>query len=329
MIRWMSAGKDRENMVKDQPVKDQSGKLREHPTLRYLKRNYHYYILLVLPFLYFLIFRYGPIMGNILAFRAFRPGGSAYGEKWVGLTYFKMFLSDRNFWIAFKNTLVLSFSNLLFAFTLPIIFALLLNEIARPRLKGAIQTISYFPHFISAVVVVSMMQEFLSPTTGVVNKVLNLLGCESIFFMNEPSWFRPVFITSELWQHMGWNSIIYCAAIAGIDPQLYEAAAMDGAGRLRQVFSITLPQIAPTIAVVLIISVGAVMSVGFDKVLLMYTPSNAAVSDILDTYIYRMGIGSSNYSYATAVGLFSGVIGFILVSSTNYLSKKISGNSVY
>lgn len=302
---------------------------KDHPTIRYLKRNYHYYLLLLLPMLYFVIFRYGPIMGNILAFRAFRPGGSAYGEHWVGLTYFKMFLSDRNFWIAFKNTLVLSLGNLIFAFTIPIIFALLLNEISHPKLKSAIQTISIFPHFISAVVVISMMQEFLSPTSGFVNDILASLGMERIFFMNEPEWFRPIFISSELWQHMGWNSIIYCAAIAGIDPQLYEAAAMDGAGRLRQALSITLPQIAPTIAVVLIISVGSVMSVGFDKVLLMYTPSNATVSDILDTYIYRMGIGGGNYSYATAVGLFSGVIGFFLVASTNFLSRKISGNSIY
>lgn len=297
--------------------------------IRYMQKNIYYYILLALPLAYFIIFRYGPIMGNILAFRSFRPGGSPYGETWVGLKYFKMFLSDSNFWLAFKNTLILSFTNLAFSFTVPIVFALLLNEIARPRLKGMVQTISYFPHFISAVVVVSMLQEFLSPTTGIVNTVLNSLGFDSIFFMNEPSWFRPVFISSELWQHVGWNSIIYCAAIVGIDQQLYEAAAIDGAGRLRQVFSVTLPQIAPTISVVLIISLGSVMAVGFEKVLLMYTPSNAAVSDILDTYIYRMGIGNSNYSYATAVGLFSGVIGFILVSTSNFLSKKISGNSLY
>lgn len=296
---------------------------------RYMQRNIYYYILLLLPMCYFILFRYGPILGNVLAFRSFRPGGSAYGEEWVGLTYFKMFMSDANFWLAFKNTLILSFSNLAFSFTMPIIFALLLNEIAHPKIKNLVQTIACFPHFISAVVVVSILQEVLSPTTGIINTLLNFFGIDSIFFMNEPFWFRPVFIASELWQHMGWNSIIYCAAIVGIDPQLYEAAAVDGAGRLRQVFSITLPQIAPTIAVVLIISLGSVMTVGFEKVLLMYTPSNASVSDILDTYVYRMGIGNSSYSYATAVGLFSGVIGFILVSTTNFLSKKISGNSLY
>ena len=309
--------------------KSKPTQIKTTPFKRYMQRNIYYYILLLLPMLYFVIFRYGPILGNVLAFRSFQPGGSPYGEKWVGLTYFKMFMSDANFWLAFKNTLVLSFMNLAFTFTMPIIFALLLNEIMLPRIKNWVQTISCFPHFISAVIVVSMLQELLSPTTGIVNSFLNSLGYDSIFFMNEPSWFRPVFIFSELWQHMGWNSIIYCAAIVGIDPQLYEAAAVDGAGRLRQVFSVTLPQIAPTIAVVLIISLGSVMAVGFEKVLLMYTPSNAIVSDILDTYVYRMGIGNSSYSYATAVGLFSGVIGFILVSVTNYLSKKISGNSLY
>lgn len=297
--------------------------------LRYYKKNVHYYLLLLLPMLYFLIFRYGPIAGNVLAFRSFRPGGSAYGEEWVGFMYFKMFLTDSSFWLAFKNTLILSFTNLLFSFTIPIAFALLINEIRHTKIKSLVQTISYFPHFISAVVVVSMLQEFLSPTNGIVNSIITSMGGESIFFMNEPDWFRTVFISSELWQHMGWNSIIYCAAIVGIDPQLYEAAEIDGAGRWRQVFRITLPQIAPTIAVVLIISLGSVMAVGFEKVLLMYTPSNAAVSDILDTYVYRMGIGNSNYSYATAVGLFGGVIGFILVTTTNFLSRKISGTSLY
>lgn len=296
---------------------------------RRIRKHIPYYILLILPMIYFVIFRYGPILGNVLAFRRYMPGQSVYGVEWVGLKYFQQFLRDPAFWNAFKNTLILSVLNILISFSLPIIFALMVTEIARPKLKNVVQTISYFPHFISTVVVVGMLSELLSPSSGAVNNILAALGHERIFFMNEASYFRPIYILSEIWQHLGWNSIIYCAALVGIDPQLYEAADIDGAGRLRQVLSISLPLIAPTIAVVLVITLGSVMSVGFEKVLLMYTPSNSSTSDILDTFVYRTGIEKSSYSFATAVGLFSGLIGCILVTSTNWLSKKITGSSLY
>ena len=296
---------------------------------RRIRKHIPYYILLILPMIYFVIFRYGPILGNVLAFRRYMPGQSVYGVEWVGLKYFQQFLRDPAFWNAFKNTLILSVLNILISFSLPIIFALMVTEIARPKLKNVVQTISYFPHFISTVVVVGMLSELLSPSSGAVNNILAALGHERIFFMNEASYFRPIYILSEIWQHLGWNSIIYCVALVGIDPQLYEAADIDGAGRMRQVLSISLPLIAPTIAVVLVITLGSVMSVGFEKVLLMYTPSNSSTSDILDTFVYRTGIEKSSYSFATAVGLFSGLIGCILVTSTNWLSKKITGSSLY
>jgi len=285
--------------------------------------------MLVLPILYFIIFRYGPIAGNILAFRKYVAGGSMYGEEWVGLKYFKMFWSDPTFWAAFQNTILLSVFNLAITFTLPIVFALLLNEILNKKVKSIIQTISYFPNFVAVVVVVGILKEILSPTTGIVNDVLGQLGIDPIFFVNEPGWFRTIYITSDIWQFMGWNAIIYTAALASVDMQLYEAAEMDGAGRWRQTLSVTIPQILPTISVVLIISLGAMLTLGFEKVLLLYTPSNSTTSDIIDTFVFRIGLQNNNYSYATAVGLFGGLIGLLLVSAGNYISKKISGYSLY
>ncbi|MDT3428272.1 putative aldouronate transport system permease protein [Paenibacillus forsythiae] len=295
----------------------------------YLRRNIHYYILLILPILYFVVFRYGPIIGNVLAFRKFVPGGSIYGEEWVGLKYFKLFLRDPNFWAAFKNTWLLSFYHLLITVPIAILFALLVNEIKSSKLRSAVQTISYFPNFISIVVVVGLMKELLSPTYGLVNKALGMVGIDPVFFMNEPGWFRALYISSEVWQYTGWNSIIFFAAISSIDPQLYEAAEVDGAGRLKQIIHVTIPQIMPTITVVYILSLGQLMTVAFEKVLLMYTPSNSQVSDVIETFVYRMGLESSNYSYATAVGLFSGFLGLVIVIAANYLSRKVTRYSLY
>nr|WP_306220597.1 ABC transporter permease subunit [Cohnella sp. WQ 127256] len=285
--------------------------------------------MLVLPIAYFLIFKYGPIVGNVLAFRKYVPGGSMYGEEWVGLRYFKMFWNDPSFWSAFQNSLVLSILNLVISFTFPIIFALLLNEILGKKIKTLIQTISYFPNFVAVIVVVGILKELLSPTNGIANDFLGYFGVDPIFFMNEADWFRTIYITSDIWQFMGWNAIIYTAALSSVDTQLYEAAEMDGAGRWRQTISVTIPQILPTISVVLIISLGSMLALGFEKVLLLYTPSNSTTSDIIDTFVFRMGLQNNNYSYATAVGLFGGLIGLMLVSAGNYLSKKISGFSLY
>ncbi|KOR82580.1 ABC transporter permease [Paenibacillus solani] len=295
----------------------------------YFKRYKAYYIMLILPIVYFIIFRYGPIIGNVLAFRKYVPGGSIYGEEWVGLQYFKMFWNDPSFWKAFQNTILLSVMNLAITFTLPILFALLLNEILNKKIKTVIQTISYFPNFVAVVVVVGMLKEILSPTSGIVNSFLGYFGIDPIFFVNEPGWFRTIYISSDIWQFMGWNAIIYTAALSSVDTQLYEAAEMDGAGRWRQTLSVTIPQILPTISVVLIISLGSMLMLGFEKVLLLYTPSNSVTSEIIDTFVFRMGLQNNNYSYATAVGLFGGLIGLVLVSAGNYISRKISGFSLY
>ncbi|WP_223285682.1 ABC transporter permease [Paenibacillus sp. PL91] len=297
--------------------------------VKYFRKNIHYYILLFIPIVYFAIFRYGPIVGNVLAFRKYVYGGSIYGEGWVGLKYFNMFLSDPNFWLAFRNTWQLSIYHLIITVPVSILFALLVNEIRSGKLRNVVQTISYFPNFISIVVVVGMMKELLSPTTGIINKIIGMVGIDPIFFMNEPGWFRMLYISSEVWQYTGWNSIIFLAAIASIDPQLYEAAEVDGAGRLKQIIHVTIPQIMPTIAVMYILSLGQLMNVAFEKVLLMYTPSNSQVSDVIETFVYRMGLGNSNYSYATAIGLFSGMLGLVIVIIANYLSKKVTRYSLY
>lgn len=297
---------------------------------RDLRKNRHYYLLLLLPIVYYLVFKYMPMFGNIIAFRKYRLGLSMYGTEWSGLRYFRLFMSDPSFWSAFKNTLVLSVLNLIIGFPLPIIFALLINEIRNVRAKKLVQTISYLPRFISTVVVVGMLKEILSPSTGIVNTVLHqLTGADPIFFTNEPQWFRTIYIASDLWQFMGWNAIVYLAALSGVDPELYESAVIDGANRFQQTLYVTLPGIMSTILITLILSIGYILSLGFEKVLLLYTPINSSTSDTLEMFVYRMGLQRNNYSYGAAVGLFSGVIAWVLLSSSNFVSKRITGIGIF
>ncbi|WP_394961488.1 ABC transporter permease [Candidatus Allofournierella merdavium] len=304
--------------------------LRKVGLRRYMKKYWPLYAMMVLPVIYFIVFKYLPMFGNILAFRRYRPGMSPWGEEWAGLRYFKLFMRDPMFWSAFKNTLVLSLLNLLVNFFLPILFAILLNEVRAKRFKKFVQTISYMPRFISTVVVITILGELLSPSSGLVNLFLkNAFGIEPIYFMNEPGWFRIIYILTDSWQFTGWTAIIYLAAITGISSDLFEAAEIDGAGRLQQIMYVTIPSIMPIIMVMLIMNVGRMLTLGFEKVLLMYTPNNASVSDILDTLVYRTGLANQNYSYATAIGLFTGVIGVILVTGANALSRKVTGESVY
>jgi putative aldouronate transport system permease protein len=219
--------------------------------------------------------------------------------------------------------------NVAFAFPIPILFALLLNEVEHTKFKKAVQTVSYLPHFLSVVVVVGMLKEIISPNTGIVNSILEALGHEPIFFLIEPQWFRPLYVASDVWQHMGWNAIIYIAALAGIDEQLYEAAEVDGASRFSQALHVTLPGISSAIIITLILAVGRMMMIGFEKILLLYNPSIYETADILSTYVYRMGLQEGNYSYGTAVGLFNGLIGLLLVTGSNALARRFSDTSIY
>ncbi|ADY12839.1 ABC transporter permease [Sphaerochaeta globosa] len=296
----------------------------------YVARYWQLYAMMVLPLLYFLVFKYVPMLGSVLAFRRYRPGMGPFGTEWVGLTYFSRFWSDPAFWRAFRNTLVLSLLNLVVNFPIPILFAILLNEVHILPFKKVVQTVSYMPRFISTVVVIAILGELLSPSSGIINILRQqVFSKEALYFMNEARFFRVIYILVDTWQYTGWTAIIYLAAITAIPAELYEAATIDGASRTQQIFYVTIPSIMPTIMVMLIISVGRLLSLGFEKVLLLYTPDNSMVSDIIDTLVYRTGLANQNYSYATAIGLFSGIIGVILVSSSNALSKKLTGEGIY
>ncbi|HPY94467.1 MAG TPA: ABC transporter permease subunit [Clostridia bacterium] len=299
---------------------------------RYLGVHWELYAMMLLPLAHLLLFKYLPMFGNILAFRRFRPLTGPYGVSWVGFRYFEQFLGMPDFWRAFSNTLTLSLMNLVLNFPVPIIFAILLNELRSLRFKKLVQTVSYMPRFISTVVVISILTELLSPSSGALNRLLqSLTGQPPVYYMNEPQYFRPLYILTDMWQYTGWSAIVYLAAITGVSGDLFEAARIDGANRFQQILYVTLPSILPTIMVMLILKVGYLMSLGFEKVLLMYTPSNATVSDIIDTYVYRMGFASNTnqYSYATAIGLFSGIIGLVLVSASNLISRRLTGESIY
>jgi len=288
------------------------------------------YALMLLPIIYFIIFKYIPMFGNILAFRKHRPGLSPFGTDWVGFRYFEMFMKDPAFWRAFKNSFSLAIINLAVNFPVPIIFALLLNEITSVKYKKLVQTVTYMPRFVSTVVVISMVMEILSPSTGILNQYLKLwFGIEPIFFVNEPQYFRIIYILTDTWQYTGWTAIVYLAAITGISSELYEAAMIDGANRWQQTRYVTLPSIMSTIMVMFIMKVGYLLSLGFEKVLLLYTPKNSVVSDIIDTFVYRVGLVQSNYSYSTAVGLFGGIVGVVLVVSANKISRSLTGESLF
>lgn len=287
-----------------------------------MKKNTTLYIFLILPIIYFVVFKYIPMFGNIIAFRKYVPGQSYFGVSWEGFRYFEMFLKDEAFWNAFKNTIVLSGISLLICFPIPIIFSLLLNELMQKKFKKVVQSVTIIPRFLSVVVVVAMMNAMLSPSTGIVNRIIEYFGGEAIYFMNDPFWFRIIYICSELWQFVGQNSIIYMAVLSSADQEQYEAAMVDGAGKIKQAIHITLPIMLPTIAINLIISLGNILNIGFEKVLLMYTPTTYETADIIQTFVYRIGLMGANYSYGTAVGLFQGVISLTLLWMANRITNK-------
>ncbi len=296
---------------------------------RHVRKYWQLYAMMVIPVVYYLIFRYLPIAGNIIAFRRYRAGSSIFGDEWSGLRYFRQFINDSNFWRAFRNTLLLNFEYLIVSFPLTIIFALLLNEVKNAKFKKVVQTVSYLPHFISMVIVAGMIRELLS-TSGPINSLLVSLGFEATTFISLPEWFPTIFVVSGVWQGIGWGTILYLAAMAGINSELYEAAALDGANKFQQCLHVTLPAILPTIATLLVLNIGQLCgSAAFEKVFLLYSPTTYETADIISTYVYRMGLGSGNYSYTTAVGLFQGIINLILLMSANWTSKRLTGSGLY
>ncbi|MGW4644385.1 ABC transporter permease [Sphaerisporangium sp. NPDC004334] len=312
------------------PARPDPGRRHARPgTWRHaIRRDWQLYSLAVLPLLFFLVFRYGPMIGNVIAFRRFEPGGSVFGESWVGLRYVKMFLSDPTFWNVFTNTLVLGGLTLLFCWPLPIVLALLLNEVRSRRVKRFLQSVSYLPHFLSMVIVAGIVMQTLA-IDGPVNQIVKALGGEPTAFMQKPDWFRTIFVSSEVWQTVGWGTILYLAALTTIDEQLYDAARIDGAGRWRQTWHVTLPGIRPTAVTLLILNMGTFMTTGFEKVLLLYNPLTYPTADVISTYLYRMGVESSNLSYAAAIGLFEALVGVVLITSANLISRRTVGAGLW
>ena len=286
-------------------------------------------LLSILPLAYFIIFKYVPIYGLLIAFKDFSPVRGILGSEWVGLKWFLQFFSSHYFSRLIRNTLLISVYSLIFGFPVPIAFALLLNEVKNASYKRIVQTVSYLPHFISVVIIVGMMVNFLSPNEGIVNQLLKHAGREPVDFMSQLRWFRPLYVGSGIWQSFGFSSIIYLAAIAGINPELYDAIEVDGGTRLQKIRFITLPSIAPTITILLILRVGRLMSIGFQKIILMYSPVTYEVADVISTYVYRRGIQEGEYGFATAVGFFNSVVNLVLLVACNRLARKLSETSLW
>lgn len=302
---------------------------KQEPLWRHVKKEWKLYSFLVIPILYYVLFKYVPVLGNIIAFRRYKGGPNILGQSWVGFRYFEQFLTDPSFWNAFWNTLRLSIGYLLVRFPATLIFALLINEISKTAWKRTVQTVSYLPHFISLVVVCGMVKELLA-SNGPINSLIAALGFEKIAFMSQPGWFDSIYIGSGIWQALGWGTILYLTAMTGINTELYEAAAIDGAGKFKQVLHVTIPGILPTIMTLLIMDIGGIVtSSNMQKILLLYNPLNQEKADIIGTLVYRMGIAGGNFSYAAAVGLFEALIGLLLVTSANYLSKKFTQTSLW
>jgi putative aldouronate transport system permease protein len=289
-----------------------------------------YLQLLLLPGLvYFIIFQYGPMYGVQIAFRDFRLNRGILNSQWVGFLNFQRFFDHPNFFRLFRNTILLNIQMLFLVFPMPIVFALLLNEIRSLRYKRVVQTVSYLPHFISLPAIIGIMVMMLSPTDGIINNALEGMGFGRIFFMAQEEWFRPLYNISEIWTTLGWSAIIYIAALAGVNPELYESAAIDGATRWRMMFSISLPSIAPTIIILFIMRIGSLMSLGSEKALLLQTPLNMETSDIISTFIYRRGIQHAEHSFSAAVSMFNSAINIVLLVTANTVSRKVSDTSLF
>lgn len=298
----------------------------------YLKRNRFIYLLMLPGLIWYIIFCYLPMFGIIIAFEDYKPFWGIEGiftAEWVGLEHFVKFFKSTYFVRLLKNTLLLSIYSLVWSFPLSIVLALFINELKAKRFKKTVQTISYLPHFLSAVIVCGMIRNLTSVDGGLVNAIVVALGGEAIPFLGQPEYFRTIYTLSEVWQSIGWESIVFIAAMTGIDKELYEAAMVDGAGVIRRMWNITLPGIMPVITIMLILRVGNILNLGYEKVLLLYSPQVYSTADIISTYVYREGVVNQNYSFAAAVNLFTSVISLILVFGTNKITKKLGQEGIW
>jgi len=289
-----------------------------------------YLLLMFLPFIvFYIVFSYIPMVGLNIAFRDFRPGGGIFGGDWVGLQWFRQFFNSIFFGRLVRNTVLLSLYELLWGFPVPILFAICINEVRHSLTKRVVQTVSYLPFFVSTVVMVGILHNFFNINDGIVNRVIVALGGERVNFLTSTQWFRTLFVGSGIWQGFGFASIIYIAAITGIDPTYYEAAKMDGISKFKEVFYITIPMISQTIIILLLLQIGGLMSTGFEKVFLMQTPVTFEVSDVITTYVFRRGIGNFDFSFGAAVGFFNSVVTFIFVYTANRISRVVTNAGLW
>lgn len=296
------------------------------------KRDWMLLAIIALPVIYYIIYKYIPMIGVLMAFQNVPRRGSFFSiftNPWIGLENFTRFFNSPFFFRLIRNTFLLSLYSILWSFPIPIIFALMLNEVRVKKYQRTVQTISYMPYFISIVVAVGIVVNFLNPQDGIINQVLLRLGLDSINFIQDPRYFRTIYITSGIWQTYGYSAILYIAAISCIDQQLYEAARIDGASRLQQVRHITFPSIIPTIIILLILSLGNLLNVGFEKVLLLYSPSTYSVADVISTYVYRVGIVDTDFGFGTAVGMFNSIVNFAFIIIFNKIARSVSGISLW
>ena len=293
-----------------------------------MKRNWTLYAIAIPMIVFYFLFAYKPMYGALIAFKEYKPARGFIDSPWVGFAQFERFFTSPFFGRLLKNTLLLSFYSLLFGFPAPIILALLLNEVRHTVFKKTVQTISYLPHFISIIVVAGMITDF-SMSTGLFNKIIEFFGGAAHPLLQDPSLYRPIYVASDIWQQIGWGSIIYLSALSGVDQQLYEAAEVDGAGRFRKLISVTLPAITPTIVIMLILRIGSLLSIGYEKTILLYNPSTYETADIISSYVYRVGILEQGWSYSTAIGLFNSVINLVLLLLANNFSKRFTQTSLW
>lgn len=302
---------------------------KQRQVFKYMRNEYDLYLMLAPMVLFYLIFAYKPMMSLIIAFKDYSPFVGVWESDWVGLQHFKDFFSSPYAFRTIRNTLVISISTLLFTFPMPILLALLLNEVRRDKFRKLVQTVSYIPHFISVVVICGMLTSFLSPSSGVINTMIEFFGGEPIYFLAEEKFFVPIYILMNIWRNTGYSSIVYIAALTSISEDLYEAARVDGASRWKQLLHITIPGLVPTIVVMLLVQLGKILNVGYETIILLYNPGTYETADVINTFVYRTGILEGRYDYATAIGLFNSVVALILVLSANKLSNKLTETGLW
>lgn len=315
--------------ITDNRLANVNTKRKSEIIFRRICRDRQLYLLLIPFLLFYILFVFRPMGSMVIAFKDYSVYKGIAASPWVGLKHFREFFESEFFVRVFKNTILISFYQLAIGFPLPIIFALLLNEVTLKKYKRVVQTFSYLPYFISTVVIAGMVTLFLAPSNGIINIILDKLGMEKIYFLTKPEWFRTIYTLTNVWIGWGYNSVVYISALSGVDQSLYEACTIDGGGKVRQMLSVTIPGILPTIVTMFLIQIGNLLNVGYELIIMLYQPVTYETADTISTYVYRIGIEQANYSLSTAVSFFNSIVGFILVVIANYISKKVNDTGLW